>query len=59
MHLDGVSGPQMDGWAALKALANTASLVITEEMPVSPYAQWTQVKEISEALKLWVCDCWL
>lgn len=43
VHLDGVSGPQTDGWAALKALAAASTLVITEEMPTSPYAQWTQV----------------
>jgi hypothetical protein len=44
VHLDGVSGPQSDGWSALKALAASSSVVITEEMPVSPYAQWTQVR---------------
>lgn len=50
VHLDGLSGPQMDGWAELKALATTASVVITEEMPVSPYAQWTQVKQVLKSL---------
>ena len=43
IHLDGVSGPSKDGWEALKDLAGNASLVVTEEMPTSPYAQWTQV----------------
>ena len=43
MHLDGYSGPQKDGWEALKQLAAASSLVITEEMPTSPYAQWSKV----------------
>ena len=44
MHLDGVSGPQQDGWAALASLAASSALTVTEEMPVSPYAQWTHVR---------------
>ena len=44
MHLDGVSGPQQDGWAALASLAASSALTVTEEMPVSPYAQWTIVR---------------
>ena len=43
IHLDGYSGPQKDGWAALKQLAAASSLVITEEMPTSPFAQWSKV----------------
>lgn len=43
IHLDGYSGPQVDGWEALKQLAAASSLVITEEMPTSPYAQWSKV----------------
>ena len=31
------------GWRALVALANRAAVVVTEEMPVSPEAQWLQV----------------
>ncbi len=43
VHLDGYSGPQKDGWEALKQLAAASSLVITEEMPTSPFAQWSKV----------------
>ena len=43
IHLDGYSGPQKDGWKALTELAAASSLVITEEMPTSPYAQWSKV----------------
>ena len=43
IHMDGFSGPQKDGWAALMDLAAASSLVITEEMPTSPYAQWSKV----------------
>ena len=31
------------GWRALVALANRAAVVVTEEMPVSPEAQWLKV----------------
>lgn len=41
--MDGLSGPQKDGWKALMDLAAASSLVITEEMPTSPYAQWSKV----------------
>ena len=44
MHVDGVTGPQADGWLALKALAASSALTLTEEMPTSPYAQWTHVR---------------
>ena len=43
IHMDGFSGPQKDGWKALRDLAAASSLVITEEMPTSPYAQWSKV----------------
>lgn len=43
IHLDGFSGPLKDGWRALTELAAASSFVITEEMPVSPYAQWSKV----------------
>lgn len=43
IHLDGYSGPQKDGWKALTELAAASSLVITEEMPTSPCAQWSKV----------------
>ena len=43
IHLDGYSGPQKDGWEALKQLAAASSLVIVEEMPTSPFAQWSKV----------------
>ena len=43
IHLDGYSGPQTNGWEALKQLAAGASLVITDEEPTSPYAQWSKV----------------
>jgi len=43
IHLDGYSGPQTDSWEALMQLAAASSLVITEEMPTSPYAQWSKV----------------
>ncbi|CAL8462237.1 g1768 [Coccomyxa elongata] len=58
VHLDSVSGPQMDGWAVLKALATTAFLVITEEMPVSPYAQWTQdlAAALPQEVGFWAVD---
>ena len=39
--LDG-AGPSA-GWQALVALANRAVVVVTEEMPVSPEAQWLKV----------------
>jgi hypothetical protein len=44
VHVDGATGPQADGWAALKALAASSALTLTEEMPTSPYAQWTHVR---------------
>lgn len=50
MYLDGMSGPQSEGWAALTALAAASSLVITEEMPVSPYAQWTKVNDHTSSI---------
>ena len=36
------TGPSA-GWRALVALANGAAVVVTEEMPVSPEAQWLKV----------------
>ena len=36
------AGPSA-GWQALVALANRAAVVVTEEMPVSPEAQWLKV----------------
>lgn len=36
------TGPSA-GWQALVALANGAAVVVTEEMPVSPEAQWLKV----------------
>ena len=50
MHLDSYSGPQKDGWQALKQLAAASSLVITEEMPTSPYAQWSKVSTPASAV---------
>ena len=44
MHVDGYSGPERDGWKALRALAVSSVLTVTEEMPTSPYAQWTHVR---------------
>eukprot|EP00891_Asterochloris_glomerata_P007508 jgi/Astpho2/7508/Aster-02074 len=39
------TGPSA-GWRALVALANGAAVVVTEEMPVSPEAQW--LKDLTE-----------
>lgn len=50
IHLDGYSGPQKDGWKALTELAAASSLVITEEMPTSPYAQWSKVGPILQQM---------
>ena len=36
------AGPSA-GWRALVTLANRAAVVVTEEMPVSPEAQWLKV----------------
>lgn len=44
VHVDGVTGPETDGWRALTALAASSALTLTEEMPTSPYAQWTHVR---------------
>ena len=43
IHVDGFSGPQEDGWKALMDLGAASSLIVTEEMPTSPYAQWSKV----------------
>ena len=34
---------QASAWGELMRLVNASSLVVTEDMPVSPYATWLQV----------------
>ena len=53
VHVDGYSGPQRDGWQALKDLAASSALTVTEEMPTSPYAQWTHVRSCPIMAKRW------
>ena len=55
IHVDGLSGPQKDGWKALMDLAAASSLVITEEMPTSPYAQWSKVAGFQEHNQMALC----
>ena len=46
VYLEGSSTPKEEGctaWGTLKQLAAGASLVVAEDMPTSPYAQWLQV----------------
>ena len=46
MFLEGECKPKQEdvtAWGLLKQLAAGASLVVAEDMPTSPYAQWLQV----------------
>ena len=43
------------GWDALFSLASRAAVVVTEDMPVPPDAQWLQVILVHVVLKRW-CD---
>lgn len=51
VHLDNVTGPVTNGWEALTSLAAASALVITEDMPTSPYAQWTKVTAVPFAFQ--------
>ena len=47
MFLEGHTKPEDNNttaFGALQQLAGQASLVVTEDMPTSPYARWLQVR---------------
>ena len=47
-HTRDTGGHLADGWAMLQRAADDACLVVTEEMPTSPYADWVVVSALDE-----------